>query len=539
MKTLLFNGEIITVNDEDEIVEAVLFEDGKILYAGKKEEALKLCDEDDEKIDLEGKTVLPGFIESHIHFMSKLCIARGIDLSKASGITDIDSLKARLVQNIDGEKWLICHGLTFENLDEKRWPTRWELDEVTANVPVAITHSSGHTGLYNTKALEILGVSEGRMDLPQEFVERDPEGRLTGVLNESAHMMCSDRVRELNPVTEEDMKNFMREIEKQMNSCGITSAHDAGGTGTTTINAEQKLYSEEGLTLRCYPMLFSILGKDHNVSYVKSCINSGIFTGLGDDFFRIGPLKIMIDGSGASGTCATRKPMSHNGKINPTSMSQEEVDDIVIAAHKKGYQVTAHCIGDKAVEMILDAYEKAQKEYPRDDCRHRIEHCMIAEPDLLERIRRQKVIPVYNPTFINLWGASFNKYYNGERADYLIPLKSSLDMGICCTIASDYECCPNMEPVKGIASAMDRMIYETGETLAVGQAISLMQAIRCYTMNAAYAEFAEDKKGSIEKGKFADLVVLDGTITALSPREIYDMKVMRTYCDGKLVYKRG
>lgn len=538
MKTLLYNGEVITVNDKDEIVEAVLFEEGRILFAGSTVDALKLCDPDTEKFDLEGKTVLPGFIESHIHFMSKLCIARGIDLSKASGITDIESIKNRLKENIDGDKWLICHGLTFENLEEKRWPTRWELDEVTSNVPVAITHSSGHTGLYNTMALELLGVLEGKIDLPQEFVERNEEGELTGVLNESAHMMCSDKVRELNPVTEEDMKNFMRQIEKQMNSCGITSAHDAGGTGTTTVNAAQKLYKEEGLTLRCYPMLFSILGKNHNVSYVKSCINSGVFTGLGDDFFRIGPLKIMIDGSGASGTCATRKPMSHNGKINPTSMTQEEVDDIVISAHKKGYQVTAHCIGDKAVEMILDAYEKAQKECPREDCRHRIEHCMIAEPDLLERIKKLKVIPIYNPTFINLWGASFNKYYNGERADYLIPLKSSLDMGICCTIASDYECCPNMEPVKGIASAMDRMIYESEENVALSQAITLMQAIRCYTMNAAYAEFAEDKKGSIESGKFADLAILDGTITKLPPREIYDMKVLRTYCDGKLVYKK-
>lgn len=537
-KTLLYDAQVITVNEKDDIAEAILFDDDQIIFVGKTEDALKLCEPDTEKIDLAGKTVLPGFIESHMHIMTKLVISRGIDMSLLSGITKIDDVKKRLVSNKHGQDWIICHGLTFEDLEEKRWPTRWELDEAVADAPVAITHSSGHTGLYNTKALELLGVLDGTIELPEEFMERNEKGELTGVLNESAHMKCADKVKLFNPVTEEDMKDFARAIEKDLNACGITSVHDAGGTGTTTINAEQKLYQEEGLSIRLYPMLFSILGKDHNVAFVKNCIASGFYTGLGDDFFRIGPLKIMIDGSGASGTCATREPMSHNGGLNPTSMTQEEVDDVVISAHEAGFQVTAHCIGDRAVEMVLDAYKKAQEKYPRTDCRHRIEHCMIAEPDLLERIKEQEVIPIFNPTFVNLWGESFNKYYGGNRKDYLIPLKSALDSGICCTIASDYECCPNMEPVKGIASAMDRMIYSTGNKVAEKQAISLMQAIRCYTYNAAYAEFAEDKKGSLESGKFSDIVVLDGTITEMEPKDIYNMKVERTYCGGKLVYKK-
>lgn len=538
MKTLLYNAEVITVNDNNDIVDALLFENNTILFAGSYEDALKLCEPDTKKIDLAGKTVLPGFIESHAHILTKLVISPGIDMSKVSGIKCIKDVQDRIVKNKKGTDWIICHGLTFEDLDEKRWPTRWELDEVCADAPITITHSSGHTGLYNTKALEVLGVFDGKVNMPDEFVEKNEKGELTGVLNESAHMMCNQIVKDLNPVDENGMLDMIRDISKAFVSYGVTTVHDAGGTGMTTINAEQKIVKSEGLPIRLYPMLFSILGKNHNVKFVKSCIDSGFYTGLGDDFFRVGPLKIMIDGSGASGTCATRKPMSHNGQVNPTSMTQEEVDDVVISAHKAGFQVTAHCIGDKAVEMVLDAYEKAQKEYPREDCRHRIEHCMIAEPDLLKRIHDQKVIPIFNPTFINLWGESFNKYYGESRTEYLIPLKSALETGITCTIASDFECCPNMAPVRGIASALDRTIYDTDNKVSATQAISLMDAIRCYTINAAYSEFAEDKKGSLETGKLADICVLDGTITKMSPREMYDMEVLCTYVDGKLVYEK-
>lgn len=457
-KTLLYNGEVITVNEKDEIAEAILLEGNRIAYVGTTEEALALCDEQTEKIDVNGKSVLPGFIETHIHIASKLVLSKGIDLSKKSGIFSIADLQARLKENAEKLKegeWLICHGLTFEDLKEQRWPTRWELDEACPDIPVAITHSSGHTGVYNTKALTLGHLFDGKIKYFEDHILKDENGVPTGVLKEVAHFKFSNVVSEFNPVTEEGLKEKLLETNRMMNEVGITTAHDAGGTGTTTINAMQKLVKEKKLTVRMYPMLFSILGKEDNIEFVNAQIRSGFYTGLGDDYMKIGPLKLMIDGSGASGTCSTREPLGHNGLTMPPSMTQEEVDDIIVRAHKAGFQITAHCIGDRGVEMVLDAYDKAQKEYPRTDCRHRIEHCMLAEPDLLERIKEQGVIPTMNPAFINLWGASFNKYYAGKRNAYLIALRSALDMGIKPTIASDWECIPDIRPIQGIASAMD------------------------------------------------------------------------------------
>lgn len=540
-KTLLYNGEVITVNERDEIAEAILLEGNKIAYVGTTEEALALCDEETEKIDVEGKSILPGFIETHIHIASKLVISKGVDLSKKSGISSIADIQARLKENAgslkDGE-WLLCHGLTFEDLEEQRWPTRWELDEACPDIPVAITHSSGHTGVYNTKALELGHLFDGKISYSDEHIFKNEEGVPTGVLTEVAQFKFANVVSEFNPITEEKLKEKILDTNRMMNEVGITTAHDAGGTGTTTINAMQKLVKEKKLTVRMYPMLFSILGKEDNIEFVNAQIRSGFYTGLGDDYMKIGPLKLMIDGSGASGTCATREPLSNNGLTFPPSMTQEEVDDIIVRAHKAGFQVTAHCIGDRGVEMVLDAYEKAQKEYPRTDCRHRIEHCMLAEPDLLERIKEQGVIPIMNPAFINLWGTSFNKYYGGKRNAYLIALRSALDLGIRPTIASDWECIPDIRPIQGIASAMDRTVYETGETVAANQAISLMEAIRCTTYYPACASFEEDKKGSLEAGKLADVIVLDGKITEKTPREISEMCVEKTFFDGRLVYEK-
>ncbi|MBQ9156811.1 MAG: amidohydrolase [Eubacterium sp.] len=540
MKTLLYNGEVFTVNEQDDIQQAVLFEDNRIIFVGSDEDALALCDADTEKIDVEGRSILPGFIDTHIHVACRLVLSKGYDMSKRSGIFCIKDIQDRLREYAKGlkeDEWIVCHGLTFEDLDEHRWPTRWELDEACPNTPVAISHSSGHTGVYNTRALELCHLLDGQIQYREENIVRNENGEPTGVLEEVAHFKFAHKVDEYNPVTDEKLEKEILETVRKMNSFGITTAHDAGGNGTDTIRMFQKLSEENKMTCRIYPMLFTLMGKDDNVKFVNAQIHSGFHTGLGDEYFKIGPVKLMIDGSGASGTCATREPISNTGLLAPSSMSQEEVDDIIVRAHKAGFQVTAHCIGDRGVDMVLKAYEKAQELYPREDCRHRIEHCMIAEPDLLERIKKLDVTPVMNPAFINLWGTSFNKFYQGSRNDYLIALRSALDMGINCTIASDWECIPDMSPVKGIASAMDRTVYETGETVAAMQSIKLMEAIRCLTINAAKISFEEDIKGSIEVGKLADIVVMKGKMTEMSSREISELEVERTYFDGRLVYR--
>lgn len=536
-KTMLYNGEIITVNKDNDIKEAIIWQDNRILFVGSNEDALLLCDDDTEKIDLQGKSVLPGFIETHMHTTMREFVTKGLDLSYKAGATNIKKFQemiAEYAKTVPEDQWILGHSLNFEDFEEHRWPTRFELDEISTERPIVINHCSAHTGVYNTKALELCGIFTG---IFAEHVMKDENGEITGVLKENAHFGVAQTIRKYNSAGGNAFEIAIRNLVPMMLENGITSVHDAGGSGTTTVRAMQKL-AEEKVNMRFYPMLYSVDGKEENIKFVTSQIQSGFFTGLGGERMKIGPLKLMVDGSGASGTCATREPVSNTGVMMPTSMEKEEVFDLVEQAHKAGFQITAHCIGDRAIELLLDAYKSAQEKYPRENCRHRIEHCMIAEEDLLDRIKEQEVIPTFNPAFINQWGLAFNKYYKGSRNDYLIPLKSAFDRDITCTIASDWECIPDMSPLKGIASAMDREVYATGECVSKNQAIGLMDAIRCYTYNAAYAEFSENEKGSLEVGKLADIIVLESTITKASSKEISTMKVEKTYFDGKLAFEK-
>ena len=529
-KTLFYNGQIITVNKNNDIAEAILIEDDRILCVGTTAEALRLADKYTEWVDLQGKAIVPGFIDCHIHMsVAGAKITNQVDVSKKSGVMSVGDLldKIKSAEVKEGE-WIIASNYSHEGLRESRHLTIEELDSISPLNPVLIIHTSGHMSVANTRALEMSG-----LDLNIEGVQKDGRGNPTGLLIETAHFVMLEK----SPVLprDEDLVSGIERFSKILSSKGITSAHDAGGFGTATFRTLQMAKEKGVLTCRIYPMLWTLFGKDEQIKTAQTAIRGGFYTGLGDNMLKIGPIKLMADGSAVGGTCATAVPLMHLDEVTPPSFTQEELDRVFVEGHRRGFQLTAHAVGDKAIEMVINSYEKAMKLYPRKDPRHRIEHCFLCRPDLTARIKSLGIIPVPNPGFLSVWGGVFEKYYS-DRMENVIPMKTFRDMGIVTPFGSDALVIEEFEPLFGIAAAMERMDLKSGRVVGEQQKINLLYALRCYTYFGAYAAFEEGEKGSLSAGKLADMVILSGPIAGKTPREIRETRIERTYLGGKCVF---
>ena len=530
-KTLFYNGQIITVNKNNDIAEAMLVEDEKIMCVGKTVEALRLADKYTEWIDLKGRAIVPGFVDCHIHMaVAGAKITNQIDVSKKAGVTSVGDLlnKIKSAQVKDGE-WIIASNYSHESLKEKRHLTIDELNNAAPCNPLLIIHTSGHMSIANSKAFEVSG-----FNLNIEGVQKDDKGNSTGLLIETAHFVMLEKAPVLP--RDEELIAGIESFCKILASKGITSVHDAGGFGTATFRTLQAAKEKGVLTCRTYPMLWTLFGKDEQIKTARTAIKGGFYTGLGDDMLKIGPIKLMADGSAVGGTCATSSPLMHLGEVTPTTFTQEELDGVFVDGHRRGFQLTAHAVGDKAIEMILNSYEKAMKLYPRKDPRHSIEHCFLCRPDLLERIKSLGVLPVPNPGFLSVWGGVFDKYYS-DRMDYVMPLKAFRDMGIITPFGSDAMVIEEFEPLFGIAAAMERTDLKSGKIIGEEQNIDFLHALKCYTYYGAYASFEENIKGSLAAGKLADFVVLSDSILNKNPEEIREIRAEKTFVGGKCIFE--
>lgn len=532
---IIINGKVLTVNKDDDVVEAIAVRDNKIIYVGTNEGAFKLKGDNTEVIDAKDKTVMPGFIDAHIHFLLYGLLGKGminVEYSYAQSIEDIKNLiKADVATKPNGE-WVKLQGYDHNKLKEGRHPSTADLDEVAPNNPVQCTRCCAHMGIYNTKALEIGGVKSPDQFAPGEVVV-DENGDLTGLLKETAHMYMSTKVG----FTDEECLVGFKNANDIALSLGITTIHDAGAYGAISTKNMQTASASGLVSVRMRPMIFDMFGKDSNKEYVEDFLKTGIHTGCGNEKFSIGPVKIMIDGSSSGPSCATKEPYSHDPDLKGILVwKQEEADEIIMKTHKAGFQVTAHAVGDMAVEIMVNAIEKAVTAYPRDDHRHRIEHCGITNPELIDRIAKLGIVPISNPSFITINGRDYNRFY-GDRVNYLFAMKSYLDKGIITAIGSDSPVThPN--PMNSLYGALNRKDRKNGDAVCVSQKVSVLEIIRMFTYNGAYVSFEEDIKGSLEVGKLADIVVLSEDILTYPPESISDVVVAYTMVDGKVEFKR-
>lgn len=528
------NGIVVTVDSANSLCEAVAVKGNRIVYVGDNAGVEMWLGPDTSVIDLAGRALLPGFIDSHMHL--------GMTGQNAAVIIDCNSNKVTSISQIQQKireaaakapkgAWIKATGYEQSKLKEGRHPTRDELDEAAPDNPVQLTRCCLHMGVYNTLALKAGGITGPEMFAPGEVVV-DENGRMTGLLKETACTYMWDKVI----YTKDEYLRSFKAANDILLSYGVTSMHDGSFYGEETIGLYQDACRNGIIKVRMYNLLYHAYGKKKTIEWVNDFISTGIHGGLGDDHFRLGHVKILIDGSTSGPSCATSQPYSHDPALKGIQLyTQEEADDIIIKAHNAGFNVSAHAVGDVAVDVILTAIERAMAQNPRP-CRHRIEHCGIINENLLSRIKKAGIVPVPNPGFFNENAEIYVKYY-GDRVNWMFPLRAYLDNGITAALGSDSPVI-EADPMIGLYGALTRADKCSGIVAGKDQRIGIMDAIRMYTYNGAYASLEEKIKGSIEPGKLADLVILSENILDTPVEELKSLKADMTVIDGQIVYER-
>ncbi|MCL6599012.1 MAG: amidohydrolase [Alicyclobacillus macrosporangiidus] len=530
--TVILNGQVITVDARNRIASAVAVRGNRILAVGGNDSVSALVGPDTRVIDARGRSVLPGFIDSHLHFA--MYGTNQLSADCKTGVTSLSTIQERLrhqAEKTPKGRWVRGWGYNDAKLAERRHPTRWDLDAVSTEHPILLVRTCGHISVCNSRALELLGISENTPDPEGGEIGRDARGTPNGLLKESAHMAAFQRAM----FTEAELLEGLRIADRHFHQAGITSVHDAGGYGPLQMRVMQQAAQSRAIKTRVYAIWCSLNESDR---FVSDVLKTGICTGLGDAYFRIGPAKLFLDGSSSGPTCATRQPyLSMPDYSGIQYYSQAEVNRVLGAAHRQGWQITAHAIGDRAVEMMINCIEQALAEYPRTNHRHRIEHAGMVPPDLLCRIKKLGIVPIPNPAFFYEFGDGYLRNYGEERVSYMFPVASYLREGIVAAGGSDAPITTH-NPLRGIQTAVTRQT-ESGRSTGEAERISVLDAIRLFTYNGAYASFEEHLKGSLEPGKLADIVVLNAPILDVDPQMIATLQVDLTMIDGEVVYARS
>lgn len=527
---ILTGGSVITVDKQNRIHEAVAIKGNKIIFTGSAEQAKDLTGETTKIIDLKGRSVVPGFIDAHIHSAVMGVNALAIDCrpSAVSSIEDIkEAIHERAKITPEGE-WIRGWGYNDQYLKEKRNPNKWDLDKAAPNHPVMLTRVCNHISAHNSRSIELAGITDSPQYSKSTFIREN--GELSGIMLEEAHMAMF----KVALLREEEIVAGMIAANQMLLKEGITSIHDSGGYGPIQMGAFQNAVQEKKFKIRLYSMIFSFAD---NLEFVDSYLRVGIHSGFGNQHFKLGPAKLMIDGSSSGPTAATIKPYAIDAaNYGILSHSQELVDEYISRAHRGGWQVTSHAVGDKGITVIVNAIEKAMNDQPQKDCRHRIEHCAMVNDQLLDRIEKLHIVPISNPIFLYEFGDGYMKNYGKERAFKMFTAKSFFDRGIIAAGASD---CPITfsDPLLGIHLAVNRET-QGGQVINPDERVTPMEALRMFTYNGAYASCEEDIKGSIEPGKLADLTVLDQDFSKTDPGKIRDIGVDMTIIDGQIEYEK-
>lgn len=527
---LLTNATVLTMDRNRPYASAVAVSGERIAWVGDAQEARAHLTGVVQTLDLNGATVVPGFNEAHHHL-----IMLGHWLSQVNcsfpTVRSISEILAavgeRAATTAEGE-WIEGRGYDDNKLVERRHLTRWDLDAVAPNHPVLIRNASGHMCVVNSRALELAGITRETESPFGGTIHLDPAtGEPSGLLQEQAQDLVP------LPYIPSDKATLRRCLEtagRAYLAAGVTSSQEAGIFTTPEFAVYQDAWAAGELPLRTYLMI--------RTNFLDALEQLGMSTGFGDDRLRIGCLKVMSDGSLIGRTAAVSQPFLEDPNPNNLGlemMPQAELDETIWRGHRAGWQVAIHAIGDRGIEMCLDGFERALQRQPRADHRHRLEHCGILRPDLIERIKNLGVVPVGQPPFILEFGDGFLRHLGRERCQLTYALKTVLDAGIPLTASSDSPV-SSYQPLIGIKAAVTERTA-SGADFAPGEAISVEDALALYTRAGAYASFDEHRKGTITPGKLADLAVLAADPRGVVPDEIDQIAVLATISGGRTVYQ--
>ncbi|MEX1358162.1 MAG: amidohydrolase [Gaiellaceae bacterium] len=519
---ILVGCRILTLDARLPRADAVAVTGERISAVGTVPDVTALRGSRTEVLELVGRTLLPGFYDAHQH-QADTGLLRGHVDARAPSIGELAERVRLAARGRPSGAWIEGFGYEEGRLAERRPPTRWELDAAAPDHPAAITRTCGHALVANSSALAAAGIDARTPDPPGGRLERDAEtGEPTGVLHERA----MELIRRLVPrPSDADIEAAILVEAKENLRLGITSVWEPW-VEPRLVEIYRRLAREDRLPVRVTMAQAAVLPSGEPVPLPRP---------ERTDRLSLAAVKLLQDGAIAPRTAALTAP--YEGEPDNRGLllwPQDELDRLVAEIHRRGLQVSIHAIGDAAIASALASINSALATRPRPDHRHRIEHCGLPMGSLAARVASSGVVPVLQPPFVHFHGETYARNLGAARSLRLYPVRSLLKAGAVVAGSSDSPVVPDRNPLLGMRVAMTRTTVE-GTQIAADEAVSLDDALRLYTVNAAFAAREDDIKGSLSPGKLADLVVLDEDISTVAPGELDQVGVESTYLGGRRV----
>jgi predicted amidohydrolase YtcJ len=525
---IVLNATVLTMDAKLPAAEAFAVQAGKFTGVGPSAEIKLLAGPHTRVLDLDGKTVVPGFIDAHAHprpIYDQDSPWHTVEAGPDKVKTMEDLIAAIRRQAGKTPKGMLITGSGYQETKLGRHPTRQDLDKATTDHPVLIRHSSGHLSVCNSAALELARVTRNTPDPKGGEFQRDDKGEPTGLLKEQAAAIVRSGVAQL-PVPDADQVAGYRTCLRKFLASGLTGVHVAGtDPGSAQLLAAAR---RKECPVRLYIML--------RESYIEQAVERKQATAADEWGVRYGAIKSFYGNSLSGQTAWLYQPYANQVDYYglPPARSRADLEALVLRIHQAGLQSCIHSNGDREIDLVLDAYEAALKSAPRPNHRHRIEHCSIVNEAILKRIKALDLV-IAPHSYIYEHGDKIENF-GSARWDWMLPNRSLIDQGTVVAGNSDYPISAAV-PLLRIHDLVNRTSAE-GKVYGPRQRCTVDQAVRAFTMGSAYAEFAEDHKGSIEAGKLADFVVLAHDPRKVDPKTIKDIAVLRTVIGGETVFEK-
>ena len=528
-----------TKNEQYSHHTTLFVENNTIVKLGSYQECSSLITDNTTIIDCKDNTLTAGLIDAHNHItlLGASLRAPKFNYPDVACTEDVLNVVKKAISQRKAGEWIRGWGLDYGKFPHAKAPTRFELDTVSPHNPVAIVHYTGHYVLVNSKALELANIDDSIQDPDGGRFLRDEQGRLNGIAQDAAQQMViptSVNVKHHGPdigyVTPiDELVADIKYASEALLSVGVTAVLDPQVT-TREMAGLVRAKNTQNLGVRTIGMVLS--------NHLEAQLELGIFEMFGDDMLSIGPIKYYCDGAIVGGSAAFTDPLKNRSDGYNGSLYWEKKEDLEASlklTHSKGLQFGIHTQGDRAHEIMLGCVDNILHEFPRKDHRHRIEHSGYPLPEQVKKIAKLGMLPITQPGQLREAGRNLLDNYGEERATRIYPLREFLDNNIKAVISSD-AFVQSYNPMSSIYGAVERTSDE-GYDLGKSQRISMPEAIVCHTRNAAFSFFWEDKIGSLEEGKLADIVLFDCDLLEQKERNILDAKVNLTMLDGKVVYQ--
>lgn len=525
------NGNVLTLNKSNETASTIIVKNGKIITIGSDDIVPKWLGQDTELIDLDGKTIMPSFIESHMHPIILGQNMIEIDC-RPSAIESIDQILEKVkaaVRQQPENTWIRGYGWNDSRIAEGRAPTREELDQVAPNHPVFLKRTCNHVAVVNSCALKLSNVTDATLDPQGGTFVRDENNVMTGLVQEQALNLIQLPSYDLN-----DIKTGFNIAQKYLLSLGITTVHEMAAT-THEMTAYQSLIEDGQLKIRVRPWLLA-LDFGGMQGMIDSILDVGIRSNLGNDWLKIQGVKFFLDGAGSGGTARVYEQNLSDGKHGIIYYTLEEYAPHIQRCVEAGLRIAVHAIGDEAIDLAINGFSAMKNDALNRKMRHRIEHCALPTHEQLQRMKNLELIAASSVGFIYHVGDNYLYHYGQERMKRLYPQKSFKDFGIVAPANSDSPVV-SANPFQGIYGAVTRKTYQ-GTVLDTEQNIDVIDALKAYTTDAAYSSFEEDSLGVIQVGAKADLIILSDNPLTVEHEQLKDISVLETYVDGQRLYKK-